>query len=749
MWRKKNLDYSNYNKKKKEKKHRLKYLESLKKTKIIKKNKIIEKKRENLKYLESLKKKNKNKCACILQRVFKKFFLIKKSSKTNYLIINNNLCGGSNKWQKDFEKVQSLIRIYKLQHLYVILKNHKNPKSIVLLINSFIRTTITYDDIIILYKIFGFNIILPIHDFGWFTQDKIYTKKWHNIYLHKEVELDNVKKFFDIVKKIICPSKFVRDIYYNLYPSDKIEICEWIDYDLSNNSNNKYKIIAEENQINIGIMNFLNECKGIEQINYLRSTFNYWKNLKIRFFFVGQNMDIYEDNYESFIHLIKKHNIQGLLYLNKWGETWGYTLTKGLISGLPILYNNIGSFIERVPKNESKYIINNNNEIQYYNKDLLADNFGKLINYITSNDIFINNNTQSLNIIDKFANCFLFKEKKMKKYAVYFPQFHKIKENDINFYENYTDIVNLNMLKIDKKETPNNKLLSLNNILDYDLTKNEQLIDKQIDFLHKYNIDGFAMYYYWFSKNTITNKNTIMYNIHEKFLFHYKNLNGKKIFYIWANENWSDNPAFGDSGHIIKNEYTEENFIDQSNFLVNAFLCNNYLKINNKPVFYLHQPWFISQDLIKKFTKILNDKCIEYGFDGIELKLNNMNKTYKNGYNFHPNYKKTKTIKTINNKNILDYKEYVKNDVKLNVNVNTIFFDFDNRARLFKPDRLNHATICVNNTEETFIEYLKKIKYSNTEILLINAWNEWGEKMHIEPSEEKGDYYLKLINKYI
>ena len=31
---------------------------------------------------------------------------------------------------------------------------------------------------------------------------------------------------------------------------------------------------------------------------------------------------------------------------------------------------------------------------------------------------------------------------------------------------------------------------------------------------------------------------------------------------------------------------------------------------------------------------------------------------------------------------------------------------------------------------------------------LFNSWNEWGEQMAIEPSKEKGTYYLDLINSW-
>jgi hypothetical protein len=63
------------------------------------------------------------------------------------------------------------------------------------------------------------------------------------------------------------------------------------------------------------------------------------------------------------------------------------------------------------------------------------------------------------------------------------------------------------------------------------------------------------------------------------------------------------------------------------------------------------------------------------------------------------------------------------------------------------------STVCVNNTEIDKILFIKKIieKYNKNKknsvenILLINSWNEWGEKMAIEPSEEYGYYYLNLI----
>ena len=46
-------------------------------------------------------------------------------------------------------------------------------------------------------------------------------------------------------------------------------------------------------------------------------------------------------------------------------------------------------------------------------------------------------------------------------------------------------------------------------------------------------------------------------------------------------------------------------------------------------------------------------------------------------------------------------------------------------------------------------EDLKQEEESIDNILLINAWNEWGEKMAFEPSEEYGYYYLNLLYDYL
>ena len=80
-----------------------------------------------------------------------------------------------------------------------------------------------------------------------------------------------------------------------------------------------------------------------------------------------------------------------------------------------------------------------------------------------------------------------------------------------------------------------------------------------------------------------------------------------------------------------------------------------------------------------------------------------------------------------------------------------IFPNFDNYVRnYFKKTNIKNYTY-INTEIENFKIYLKKIlnykkNISNiSNICLINSWNEWGENMAIEPSNEYGFNYLEII----
>ena len=315
--------------------------------------------------------------------------IIKDYSSQFYFIINNNLSGGSFLWQKNLERIIPLVRVLTYDNFNEILQNHRDTSNIVILINSFIHTDFTIENITFLYNKYKFKIILPIHEWYWFCSNEnisTYNLKYHSIYLDESIYLNKeIIDFFGICAKIICPSKFVYDIFYKHYPNEKLKLCYWLDYDLE--LPKKCSKLHILNKINIGVLTALDEYKGKEQV------FSIMEHLKqndpnINILISGINIEKYDDNFYSFINLIKKYNIHALMYLNKWGETWSYSVTKGLKSNLPIFYNNIGSYKDRISKQVDKYIINNNDESEYNLN--IVDKFNNFISYIKNNDIYIN-----------------------------------------------------------------------------------------------------------------------------------------------------------------------------------------------------------------------------------------------------------------------------------------------------------------------------------------------------------------------
>ena len=317
--------------------------------------------------------KNKNK---IIQNILKKKLnekiKFKELNKYKQYIITNNLAGGSFKWIND------QINVKLINNKNLLYQLNLNNKFIIL--QSFLFTDININDIFKLYNKYNFKIILPIHDWYWFIYPFTYnySNNIHNKYLNLLPISQEIIKLFNICEKILCPSKFVFDIVSKYTNNTILE--EWDDYKVS--IIKSPNILPINKVINIGILTTLSEYKGSEQIKYLYKKYN---SNKINFKIINLNIPKYNDNITEFLNHIIKYNIHGLLHLNKWGETYCYSLTKSLISGLPILYNNFGAFKDRIPKNIEKYINNNNNENEFFNYRQLETNFIKFINYIKNN----------------------------------------------------------------------------------------------------------------------------------------------------------------------------------------------------------------------------------------------------------------------------------------------------------------------------------------------------------------------------
>jgi hypothetical protein len=683
----------------------------------------------------------------------------------NVYIISNNTGGGSIKYLDD------IINNAKYKNNFIIIKsenelNQYEYSNSILFVQHLFNTDVKLETLFKIKKTTDVQIIISIHDCYWLHNNisRIFdnTIFWHNAYLTNDITIhESIIQLFKIADEIVCPSNFIYSVYSKYFSTNNFLLVNHNDYFVDYSTKNVPFI--NNNNINIGVLHESTICKGIEYINYLSDKFIIYKNYKINWYIVGKNVEKYKEG--DFFNYIKKLNIHCLTALNKYGETWCYALTKFINSGLPIIYNNVGSFKERIPNKDHYFKVYETESETDINNKKLDDVFIQLLDYtIKHNGKFNNMNASTEIVYNKYYNdLFNNKTNNLNLFAVYFPQFHTIIENDINYYKGYNDIINLkcylseNPKNPDHLDTPLLSNYDIDDLSGYNL-ENNNIINKQVDIAQSYGLKGFAIYYYWFSTNTITNSNTIMENGYKEFFNN--SYDTFKVYFIWANENWSDNVAFNvDNKNQIINEYNITEFEKNCNHLITYFKHINYYKIDNKPVFSIHHPWFITNEQIDLFFDILNNLCIQNRFDGVNLIINSMGKTYTKykNYNFHPNYKNPPmdTMYRVDGKNYLDYKKYV-NGLHINNNIDTLFFDFNNTARLYKPKNLKFVTKAINNTDEHIDMFIQKIKekykfkkYSEIDsIVLINAWNEWGENMSIEPGTKMKYYYLNKVKEF-
>ena len=217
--------------------------------------------------------------------------------------------------------------------------------------------------------------------------------------------------------------------------------------------------------------------------------------------------------------------------------------------------------------------------------------------------------------------------------------------------------------------------------------------------------------------NDITNKHTIMEKgYHDLFRFDFP------IFFIWANEDWTNNPAFSTS-HLITNTYDDKSFSENINNLMRYFKHPNYYKRNNRPVFYLHHPLCMTSDTQALLMEKIDEACVMNGFDGICFKRKGIE------YDFHPTHTNGMTT---------DYTAYVDK-----YDPDCMFFDFNNHPR-FHFNKRKPCTVYTNVTEQAQQRMMKKV-LQKKDLVLFNAWNEWGECMTMEPGTQTGDTRLLML----
>lgn len=370
---------------------------------------------------------------------------------------------------------------------------------------------------------------------------------------------------------------------------------------------------------------------------------------------------------------------------------------------------------------------------------------------------------------------------KVRRVAVYLPQFHPIPENNKWWGEGFTEWSNVVKGKPRFNDHYQPHLPA--HLGFYDLRLQEARLAQE-RLAKDHNIHGFCYYHYWFNGHRLLNEplDRKLSNESEDLPF----------MLCWANENWTRAWDGGNEKILIAQNYSEEDDKKHAKFLLNYFKDKRYIKVNGKPFFIFYKPDLFPN--IKRTIEIFREEAAkenielylgwferwigwqgdghdEIGFDSaiefqplskslnsfLKLPAKDIKSPIKNGFsNFKQNFLNKVTRKSTGkhleiSDLIVDYDSFMRYDSffpKRNYKCfPSVCPMWDNSSR-----RVNRsAVIFKNSTPDLFKEwYHNKLNsfepFSEDEdFLFINAWNEWAEGNHLEPCEKWGLQYLKAL----
>lgn len=302
----------------------------------------------------------------------------------------------------------------------------------------------------------------------------------------------------------------------------------------------------------------------------------------------------------------------------------------------------------------------------------------------------------------------------IKPVPIIFPQYHPIPENDKFWGENFTEWTLLNKIEtnyIDNKLEKPHESLGQYNILSKEHIKfTENIFGKYLD-------NTACYYHYWF------NGHKVMYKPIEK--IRDENKPNIKYALIWANETWSSRWDGLQNNILLKQDYgIEKNWIKHIEYLITFFKSDNYIIINNKPLFFIYRPLDMPYEIFQNMIKIFNNHVIKHGFDGLNTIIFYNNTTDINSYeqyknnqfvngvmDFNPNYTNTKAFtqyqeidedslifEKINNIPIYNEKKYLAYniDVQNAVNskqINNGYVHYKNLSEQEKKSRIYKSSL--------------------------------------------------------
>ena len=365
----------------------------------------------------------------------------------------------------------------------------------------------------------------------------------------------------------------------------------------------------------------------------------------------------------------------------------------------------------------------------------------------------------------------------MKRYAIFYPQFHQVTVNDVAWGYGFTDwvlVATANAFDYWKRRAPAAGY--------YDLSKLE-VVSAQFHMAARSGLDGFGIYHYWFEDG-------LELGAVERYLSQSSLPENFGYFFIWANESWSKRWA-GKDTEILKYVSTSPSREEVRNHVqhLKPFMeSESYTTVLNRPLFVIYRPDFFRDpvntincyrdEFNRVGVNVLIGCCIKstldvehstyfdfcylfeprlfFNFSGLRKSklihsvygriLKSMDYSKVEYWSEKIGSLLRKASKTYSFKCFLEY--YRSTERKSLIESlacgaqNVLICGWNNAPRY--RDRFTEVDV---PTKEQFLQMLSESLgdscCSENLPLLCNAWNEWSEGAAIEPCQYLGDSLLK------
>lgn len=225
----------------------------------------------------------------------------------------------------------------------------------------------------------GVTHLLTVHDFYWLNGNPTltdengkypgyYTEKLHNpLYplpdgLTPETFRAPLQQLFKSAACVIFPSNVTKSIFSEAFSLENAVVAPHPE--MTRNVTKTPIMFIRKDSYNIGVLGAISREKGadlLEELSMLAKN----RGLPFRFKLLGyayKPLKKVETTGPFFstelINLIRRHELDVIFFPAQWPETYSYTLSYALDSGLPIIAPTIGAFVERLSDRANTLLFN-------------------------------------------------------------------------------------------------------------------------------------------------------------------------------------------------------------------------------------------------------------------------------------------------------------------------------------------------------------------------------------------------------